>query len=233
MKVIMAIENSFKDREIKIFTSYSTTDKEVAGRLKNELESFGFGVFLAHEDIEPCAEWETVILKSLEESDILMALLTEDYKKSDWADQEMGFAVANKKKVIPIQIDIIPYGFVKKIQSLKMNPQRIPYNITSTALEVFKVVQRDEYFKDKLLDSLIKAFEKSWSFEDAAQKSELLSTFDIFTNEQIENIVLAAIQNRCINQSFKGRKILKPFLLKYKEQIQPKYLPDLKKYYEV
>ena len=37
---------------IKVFISYNTLDKEIAGNISQELEKWGLDVFLAHEDIE-------------------------------------------------------------------------------------------------------------------------------------------------------------------------------------
>lgn len=227
----MANGDAFREGTVKVFASYSTLNKEVVGRLKQELEGFGLSVFLAHEDIDPCEEWEQVIIEKLNECDALMALLTEDYKKSDWADQEVGMAVMKGKKIIPVQVDLVPYGFIKKYQALKMAPERIPHNIPEVALNVFKAIQRDERLKDNLLNSFIKAFGKSWSFEDAAAKSELLFTFEGFTDEQISEISFIAIDTRCVRESYRGKPHVKSFLKKYIKQIPPQYLKDLKHLY--
>jgi hypothetical protein len=46
---------------LNIFLSDSHKAKKLAGGLKAGLEEFGFGAFLAHEDIRPSARWRTEI----------------------------------------------------------------------------------------------------------------------------------------------------------------------------
>ncbi|MFA4855334.1 MAG: toll/interleukin-1 receptor domain-containing protein [archaeon] len=229
----MANGNGFREGTVKIFCSYSTINKEIAGRLKQELEGFGFSVFLAHEDIAPCEKWEQVIAEKLSESDALMALLTKEYKESDWADQEVGMAVTQDKKIIPIQIDLIPYGFIKKYQAFKMTPERIPYNIPEIASQIFEAIKRDEKFRGQLLNSLIKAFDKSWSFEDASEKAERLLTFNDFTDDQVGEVAFIAVEKRCVRDSFRGKPFVIAFLKKYRKQIPPQYLENLKRIYGI
>lgn len=42
------------------FISYQTADKQIAGRIKELLESIGITSFLAHEDIDVSEEWSDV-----------------------------------------------------------------------------------------------------------------------------------------------------------------------------
>ncbi|HIH44794.1 MAG TPA: toll/interleukin-1 receptor domain-containing protein, partial [Candidatus Methanoperedenaceae archaeon] len=65
-----------KIKSLRIFLSYSTNDKVIAGSLKTLLELMGFEVFLAHEDIEPSVEWQEEIKDNLDKCDIFIPLLT-------------------------------------------------------------------------------------------------------------------------------------------------------------
>lgn len=82
-------------KSIRIFISHSSKDKALAGNIKSTLETyFGFEVFVAHDDIQPMAVWEDKIKEELYSTDIVITLLTDDFKMSDFADQECGFALA-------------------------------------------------------------------------------------------------------------------------------------------
>ena len=76
------------------------------------MELSGLKAFLAHDDIEPTQEWEGVIIDNLKDCDVFIPLLSENFKESTWTDQETGIAVSEEKLIIPLKIDIDPYGFI-------------------------------------------------------------------------------------------------------------------------
>ena len=78
--------STYVGRTVRVFVSYATANKILAGNLKVALEEFGLEVFLAHEDINPSAEWPGAILQNLKSTDIFMPLITENFKTSLWTD---------------------------------------------------------------------------------------------------------------------------------------------------
>ena len=110
-------------KSIRIFLSYSSDDGILAGKIKRYLEDyFGFEVFLAHEDIGAAEEWPKVIIENLKSTDIFMPLLSPNFTKSSFTDQETGMAFILGKGIIPISVEtgVTPYGFINKIQALKL-----------------------------------------------------------------------------------------------------------------
>lgn len=101
----------------RIFFSYSTDDKTIVGKLKEQLEFMGFEVFLAHDDIEPNIEWQYDIIKNIKGCDTFIPLLTKSFRESAWTDQEIGMAVATDKFIVALQVDFPPYGFLGKNQA--------------------------------------------------------------------------------------------------------------------
>lgn len=110
-------------KKLKVFISYSSDDKFIGGLFKQCFENYaGFSVFLAHEDIFPALEWELKIIKNLKETDVVIPLITDNYRNSEFTDQELGMALALSKIIIPIKLsNINPYGFIKKTSSFKMS----------------------------------------------------------------------------------------------------------------
>ena len=78
---------------LKGFISYAHDERRLAGSIKQELSNFGIDCFLAHEDIEPSVEWQSEIVKCLRECDIFFPLISNKFRESMWADQEVGMAV--------------------------------------------------------------------------------------------------------------------------------------------
>ena len=87
---------------VRIFISHIAKHKVMATELKERLTELGVASFVAHEDIEPTAEWQTEIERALFSMDILIALLTEGFNESNWTDQEVGFALGRHVPVICI-----------------------------------------------------------------------------------------------------------------------------------
>ncbi|MCP4583280.1 MAG: toll/interleukin-1 receptor domain-containing protein [candidate division Zixibacteria bacterium] len=118
--------------DVKVFMSYSNTDKSLVGKIKQHLEEANLSVFVAHDDIEISEEWEDRILKELRDCHVFIALLTPNFRPSEWTDQEVGSAIAGNKLIIPLIDDKI-HGFLKRKQGLNIKdktPKLIANEIT-------------------------------------------------------------------------------------------------------
>lgn len=112
----------------KIFLSYSTLDKKLAGEIKKELDAIGFDVFLAHETIELSEEFHEKIIKELQVCTYFLALRTKNFTaNSSYPDQECGVAVALGKKIIPLIVNTSPsaYGFLHLRQGFRFDQTRV------------------------------------------------------------------------------------------------------------
>jgi len=204
-------------KSLRIFFSYSTIDKEIVGKLKFYLEEVGFEVFLAHEDISPCEEWQDEVIKNLQRCDIFIPLLTDNFMKSEWTNQEIGIAVDGNKFIIPLQINIKPPGFLGRIQSLKINPDEIgAYH----AQQIVGLIKNKSKFGKDMKNFVIKQLEESTSFEEAAARSKLLNDFKDFNKDELDRIFNMTLSNRCIHDSFVAQRTLKSFLKKYEADIE-------------
>lgn len=211
-------------KSIRIFISYSSENKNLAGKIKLYLSNFGIEVFLAHEDISPSHEWQEVILQNLESTDIFIPLLTNEFKRSAWTDQETGFAIAKGKYIIPISINNVnPYGFIGKYQALNLDPEVI----SKGCLDIIYTLLDHEKYYEAMFNLLIKSLEDSNSFEDAGWKTNLLLNIKIKRSEQMDKIITAAIKHNQIRFSFKARTNLWKLFNKHKELVNHKLLEQL------
>jgi len=106
---------------LEIFISYSHKDKKLAAEISTKLKEFGFETFLAHEYIEVDKDWRLEILKHLHSCDVFVALITDDFNKSDWTHQEAGYAMAKEKKIISVKLGGRLEGFLEARQALPAN----------------------------------------------------------------------------------------------------------------
>ena len=89
---------------LKVFISYSMKDKEIASKIKKILTRFRIVCFIAHDDIEVSEEWRRRILKELNDADIFIPILSDNFKNSDWCSQEAGIACFRNILFIPLSI---------------------------------------------------------------------------------------------------------------------------------
>jgi len=105
--------------ELKVFISHLSKDKDKATALAKELQKYGATGFVAHIDIQPNEEWLKTIESALESMDVLLALVTEGFKDSDWTVQEIGFALGKGVPVVAIRNGMDPFGFFGKWQAIQ------------------------------------------------------------------------------------------------------------------
>ncbi len=120
----------------KVFISHVSKYKSSASNLKLMLEPYGISAFVAHEDIKASKEWEVEIEKALYSMNALCAILTPDFNKSSWCDQEVGYAFGKNVLTIPIDKGQLPYGMFGKIQAIKSERK----NAQQIAEEVFNAI---------------------------------------------------------------------------------------------
>ncbi len=198
---------SSQNNTMRIFLSYSSYDKELCGRIKRELELYGFEVFLAHDDINPTEEWREIILQNLEGTDIFLPVLTQSFKTSRWTDQECGIAIARNKFIISVSIeDNDPYGFLSKYQSLKFRTDIIQHSCK----EIVKAIREDERFKKRLLDLLVVTLCNSNSFEQTSRTLDFILDFKDISEDQVKSIAQASAKNSQIYNFFYIKEKLKP-----------------------
>ncbi len=197
-----------------VFISHSHDDHEIAETIKYDLERVGIDAFIAHVDIVPSLEWRQEILKQLEACDLVIALLTEAFKASRWTDQETGIAIAKGKPVLPIAIELMPYGFMEQFQAL-------PWEQTNRAQRRAELLRS---LVDRLhvpVETVIRAFEKSDSWEDAGIATYLIVARVDLTKDQVNRVARAWLKNTQISDSFVARPMLHDFLDAHEDEVEP------------
>lgn len=106
--------------DFKVFISHVSAKKEAAAGLSRAISRFGFDGFVAHEDIEPTKEWSLEIRSALRTCDVLVAMISEGFRESQWCDQEIGAAVGRGIPVFSFYYEKEPHGFAGLYQGVKV-----------------------------------------------------------------------------------------------------------------
>lgn len=134
----------------KIFVSHHHDDARELGKLKELLQEFGIDAFIAHEDIKPGQHDLVRIQEELQACDIFLLVGQDDARDSVFVNQEIGFALGKRKKIIStIRKGSSTWGFIARQQA-------IPYqNIEDTKLfnellkEIAKLAESKHYLGEK------------------------------------------------------------------------------------
>ena len=165
--------------QLRVFMSHTSAHKTEVKALADALEAtVSVTCFVAHVDITPSAAWQTAIERALATCDVLMAYVTEDFKESKWTDQEVGWVLGRGLPVIPIRVDLNPYGFFGSYQAV---PHRTPAYVLVEAVvramcDAVYNPQRPQAaaIAPRLAHSLVGGFCRSGSFDTTRARLQLL-----------------------------------------------------------
>ena len=154
----------------KLFVSHSSLNRRLAHNLRKELRAYGVDAFVAHDVIEPTADWQNVIEYALRTADAMVALLSKEFRKSRWCDQEVGAVLVQNKLIVSVDLGQEPYGFLGRYQALKavnLEPDEV-------SMRLFRLLLKNEKSQPAVAAALVSLFEGSDSFQEAKDNSRLL-----------------------------------------------------------
>ena len=207
----------WQQNTFRLFISHLSVDKDKASALQKYLLPFGVSCFVAHEDVEPSTEWQIEIEKALNSMDALAAIITEDFIKSKWTDQEVGWALGRGLQIIPLNRGDNPYGFMGKYQALKTKGKKS----SQVAEEILKVLRKNSNTKSKMekcyAGAVVEKFIESYSYRSANENMLLLETVSELSSEQIQNIKTAMKTNSQLEGAGTVQERIEAFLEKFKK----------------
>lgn len=165
---------------IRLFFSHTAAHRRFVGSVATALESWPFACFVAHEEIEPSLAWQEVIESALSTCHALVAFVTDDFRTSNWCDQEIGWALGRGLVVIPVRLTVDPHGFAGSIQAV---PSSLETPVGETAERIASALTTavfrgtrpgSELLLDPLTDAILDQFAASPSFELTRRRFEFL-----------------------------------------------------------
>lgn len=184
------------DGKVRVFLSHKSKFMKETAMLKEELAFYGASCIVAHKDIEPTKLWQDEIENALHSMDILVALMTDGFQDSNWTDQEIGFAMGRKKRIISVRMGTDPYGFIGKYQGVASNWEDAP-------LKIMEILMSEE----KMVDAYIEKLRLCPSYDDCNELSKCLPYITVLTNEQRKKLIDVYAENGQVHGSrgFNGK----------------------------
>src|SRR5512138_3026978 len=128
----------------KLFVSYSRKDSVVARRLIESFRSIQQEVWVDWESIPPAVDWLEQIFRGIEEADAFIFMVSPDSIASEVCKVEIGRAVQNNKRIIPIVLrDVNPNDAPENIRKLNWTFIRENDNFEEGLAKVRTAVELD------------------------------------------------------------------------------------------
>lgn len=162
----------WKPGHVRVFISHRDEKKGDAHFLANELEAFGFSSFVAHDSIPANEEWRKVIIGGLETMEIMLVFLTDDFEKSIWTMQEVGFALGKGIPTVSLKLEKRdPPGFISHAQALKGSLD----NLSAAARRLAPLLAKALGQQDRLQAALVSSFVSSPSWGETRDRFDRLA----------------------------------------------------------
>jgi hypothetical protein len=172
----------------RVFLSHLSGHKAFAAELQTILLSYGISSFVAHSDITPTAEWVVQIETALATCEALVALMHDGFHKSNWTDQEIGFAMGRGVPIFAVHFGQAPYGFTERFQAFSGKDK----HTSILAKELFDTYRKHKLTQKRMSEVLVELFEESASFADARARLghlEELEAWDSSFNARLQSAV--------------------------------------------
>lgn len=101
-----------------IFINYSRADTDIAQHLRDVLERGGYVTWFDQLSIEIGADWAATIREAVDRCSAMLLLMTPASEKSEWVQQELKWAMAAQKSIIPVLVEGEPWALVSHLQFL-------------------------------------------------------------------------------------------------------------------
>jgi len=189
----------WKADSFRLFLSHAHEHKVIAGEIRDQFAPWQVDVFVAHDTIEPSREWQDEIESALGTADALAALLTPEFVRSKWCDQEVGFCLARGIPLVPITFGAMPHGFIGKFQGLRAEGQ-ITWSITPA---LFRILATHEALQEKMDWPIVKRYVNSRNFDGTREAFNLLKRIpaDRWTEEMVRDVEMKALDNKQVREA--------------------------------
>lgn len=138
-----------------IFISYSRNDSIEASNLVSTLQSKGYNVWFDQDGILSGDAFKRAIANAIINSSIILFLSSKSSNNSGWTAKELGIALEEQKRIIPVKLDNTPYNIDLRLDLVNLDYINF-YNKTNRQSELSRLIRSIEKIKGKSENDYIK-----------------------------------------------------------------------------
>jgi hypothetical protein len=133
----------------RVFASHSEPDRAIVHAIRDATRPFGITVYSYDQDPQAGESLREKLLYEIEESDVLVAILTRASISSPVVNQEIGAAVNDGKRVIPIVekgVRTDRFSFLDGIEPEILDPEHPHRTVARITNRLIKLKRRSDLF---------------------------------------------------------------------------------------
>lgn len=206
--VALPDDGLWSDLPGRVFISHIHQVREFAGNVKQVLASrYAMTAFVAHNDINPSRRWRDSIKSALATCHVFVALLDEGFHKSQWCDQEVGWALARRIPILPVHPvgydrDNGRNGFLEEHQDVCLDGAGGSTEERWLADKIFEsFVSPHPKIADIQVKVIVEAFVRSGSFNSTRRFWKLIENQPVIATEQLRRLEYAVNSNRQVYEA--------------------------------
>lgn len=93
-----------------VFISYSRKDSAIVKRIETDLANRGYSVWIDRDGIFSGDAFKKVLVDAISNSKLVLFISSKHSNSSEWTSKEIGIALSEKIKVLPVKIDDVRYN---------------------------------------------------------------------------------------------------------------------------
>jgi len=199
----------------RLFISHVSKHKKHVGEIKDALAVYGVRGFVAHEDIQPTQDWQSEIETALNTMHGMAAIVTPEFKDSEWTDQEVGYALGRGIKIIAVKAGCLPHGLLGRQQAMAAAID----DIALIARSIVTILAKDSATQNRMRDALAEALVSSSCYADSKRIVDQLEAVGSITASNADSIRGALKENSQVSKAFGVPGRLKALLKPYPEKV--------------
>lgn len=194
----------------RVFLSHKAEHRQYVHEVADALSERGVAAFVAHDSIEVDADWQSTIESALATMDALVAILHEDFARSAWTQQEVGWALGRGVPVLQIKHGEDPVGFGSRRQA---GP--FPAGAQECALFILDWLSRRPEFGEALVSARIRVLRDSASYVAAETAAMEIARLSHLTPAQWEALSDAVVTNDQVHGGVLPTRVLRAFFARH------------------
>ncbi len=131
----------------QVFLSYAEADREVVDKIRKRLMQEGFTVWLNTTDIQTGVDFQEAINRGIEEADNIIHLISPAALRSQYCQQEIAYALALHKRIIPILIEPTDENQIEPalrvLQYIDFTDNQDEVNYQQDESQLLRILQQD------------------------------------------------------------------------------------------
>lgn len=193
-----------------VFLSYVSADAGFVSSVADRLESQRVAAFAAHRDIPGGEEWLPHIERALLRCNALAAFVTSGFGESEWTDQEVGYVLGRRKKVVPVRFSsgVTPRGFLNRYQA----PNVGDLDPAGVANVIIDALLRYPEERRELIEPLAESLERDRELERLRTSVLRLRYFTDLPPDQVRRLNSIAASNAVLRHDRELRHALRTTL---------------------